>query len=91
MVSVVFRDVGVVREGRRYDVVYRYKMTQPWWVMDQSEEKNREVVRDLRTIVGQDEDMRTQLTAASYHSCTPGRLWELCHSIFPQLILIIFL
>lgn len=40
MVSVVFRDVGVVREGRRYDVVYRLKMTQSWWVMDQSGEKD---------------------------------------------------
>lgn len=91
MVSVVFRDVGVVREGRRYDAVHRYKMTQPWWVMmDQSGETDREVVRYLRTVVGQDEDMRTQLKAASYHSCTPVRLCELCHSILPQLIPTIF-
>lgn len=45
-------------------MVYRYgcKMTQPWWVMDQSGEKDRGI-RDLGAAVGQGEDMRAQLEA----------------------------
>lgn len=41
MVSVVFRDVGAAREGRRCNAACRYgcEMTQPWWVMDQSGRK----------------------------------------------------
>lgn len=92
MVSVLFRDVGAVREGRRYDVIYidGCEVTQPCWVMDQSGEKDREVVRDLATAVGQGEDMGAQLKAVSHHSCTPVNLYELCHSILPQLTLTIF-
>lgn len=53
-------------------------------------ERKTEVVRDLGTALGQGEDMRAQPKAVGYHSCTPVRRYELCHSILPQLILTIF-
>ena len=63
MVSVVFRDVGAAREGRRGNASCRYgcEMTQPWWVMIRvGRKRHRGVAGDLRAAVGQGEDMSAQ-------------------------------
>lgn len=81
-----------VQPGREEDVNtacrYGCEMTQPWWVMDQSGEKEREVVGDLRAAVGQDEDMRAS-PRLSVSTTVLLEQRELRHSLLPQSVLTI--